>query len=338
MRPAPEIGPRGLPLAFSIGPLRIEPALVLAPMEGVTDLAFRRLIRAMGPVGMTWTEFVPGAGVSRGEDRWLRMAAFDPDERPIVVQLYGREPAVLAEAAARLQDQGCSAIDINMGCPSRKVCAHSGGSALMREPERVRRIVAAVRAAVSLPLLVKMRAGYDHEHRNAPEIAWIAQEEGADAVTVHWRTRADLFGGERRLDAIAAVVQRLSLPVIGNGDIVDAESAAQTFRETGCHGLMIGRGAMKNPWVFTQIAAWLRGQPVPPVDAAARRAALLRYIDACQDLFARNERGDPARATLGRLKQLAKYFLDEDEGRRALLRAEDLAAARAMVEELLPAA
>jgi tRNA-dihydrouridine synthase B len=332
------IGPRGLPISFQVRDLRVEPGLVLAPMEGVTDLAFRRLVRAMGPVGMTWTEFVPGEGIARGEERWLRMAAFDPDERPVVVQVYGRRPDVLAEAARLMQYQGCSAIDINMGCPSKKVCAHSGGSALMKEPQLVAEIVRAVRAAVQVPLLVKMRAGFDHQTRNAPEIAWIAQEEGAEAVTVHWRTRADLFSGQRELDTIAAVVDRLRVPVIGNGDIVDVQSAEAMLRQTGCDGLMVGRGAMRNPWIFVQLAAWLHGDPLPRIESAQRHQALLRYLDSCQEQFAqapRGRHGDPDRATLGRLKQLCKHFLDEqgDEARTAVLRSETLAEARSRVAD-----
>lgn len=337
------LGPLGLPVSFQVRDIRVQPGLVLAPMEGVTDLAFRRLVRAMGPVGMTWTEFVPGEGIARGEDRWMRMAAFDADERPVVVQVYGRKPEVLAEAARRVQDQGCTAVDINMGCPSKKVCAHSGGSALMKDPALVAEIVRAVRAAVSVPLLVKMRSGFDHDNRNATEIAWIAQEEGAEAVTVHWRTRADLFGGQRQVDRIAAVVDRLRVPVIGNGDIVDVESAEAMLRETGCDGLMIGRGAMRNPWIFVQLAAWLNGEPLPVIGSAERHAALLRYLDACQEQFAatpRGRHGDPSRATLGRLKQLCKHFLHDEDGleaRTAVLRSESLVEARARVGECFAA-
>lgn len=342
MHPSTVLGPRGLPVRLQIRDVVVDPGLVLAPMEGVTDLAFRRLVRAVGGVGMTWTEFIPGEGLARGDDRWVRMAAFDPDERPVAVQVYGRDPALLAEAARRVQDLGATIVDINMGCPSKKVCAHSGGSALMREPALVAAIVRAVRAAVEVPLTVKMRSGFDAGQRNAPDIAFIAQEEGAEAVTIHWRTRADGYGGERAVDRIAATVDRLSVPVLGNGDVVDPHSAEAMLRQTGCDGLMIGRGAMRSPWVFRQVGAWLHGLPVPEVTAADRRDALLAYLDGCRSHLADNPRGRGGldggrldRAALGRFKQLCKHFLDDVPGgqevRTQVLRSGSAAQAEALV-------
>ncbi len=291
-----------LPDHYYVRDIRIAPNLVLAPMEGVTDLTFRRLVRQVGGTGLTVTEFIASEALRRGVARTEEMARFDPDERPIAVQIYGRNPEAMAEAARIVEDSGATICDINMGCPSKKVCAHSGGSALMKDPELARDIVRAVRAAIRIPLTVKMRSGFDHEHRNAPDLAWMCQEEGAEAITIHWRTRADLYGGTRAVDKIAETKSRLRVPVIGNGDIVDAASARRMFEETGCDGVMIGRGAIKNPWVFLQIAQELRGEAPIVVDAVEKRRVLIGYFAGIQDHF-RTDRG-----TLGRMKKIANYF------------------------------
>jgi len=287
-----------------IGTVDISPNLVLAPMEGVTDLTFRRLIRSVGGCGLTVTEFVPAAGLANDDRKFLDMVRFDPDERPLAIQVYGRDPGILAEGARVAEALGADIVDVNMGCPSKKVCAHSGGSALMKEPDLARAIVRAVRAAVSVPFTVKMRAGWDAEHRNAPDLAWMCQEEGVDAVTVHWRTRTDLFGGERRLDTVAAVVDRLSIPVLANGDVVDAASALDTLARTGAAGLMIGRGAVRNPWVFREIEAALAGRPAPVVTDDDRERILLDYYGSVR----RHSRTDLY--ALGRMKKIARYFTD----------------------------
>ena len=214
-----------LPREFYIRDVRIAPNLILAPMEGVTDLTFRRLIRRIGGAGLTVTEFIPAEGLRRDIPRVMEMVRFDPDERPVSVQIYGRLPGALAEGAKVAEDLGATIVDFNMGCPSKKVCAHSGGSALMKEPELARDLVRAIRAAVKIPFTVKMRSGWDHDHKNAPDIAYMCQEEGAEMVAVHWRTRTDGYGGTRELDTIREVKRRLSIPIVANGDIVDATSA-----------------------------------------------------------------------------------------------------------------
>lgn len=295
----------GLPRAYTVrDDLVIAPNLVLAPMEGVTDVTFRRLIRAIGGCGLTFTEFIPAHGLSRRGARELLMAQFDEAERPITIQVFGNDPAVLAEGARVVQDLGADAVDLNMGCPSKRVCAHSGGSALMKEPELVRDIVRAMRAAVRIPFTVKMRAGWDPEHENAVEIARISEGEGAEAVAVHWRTRTEKYGGTRRLDVIADVKQAVHVPVLANGDIVDVASAHQTLLQTGVDGLMIGRGAIKDPWVFRRIHAAQRGEALPVVDEAEKMRVLLRYFAEIRARF-RTDKG-----ALGRFKKIAKYFVD----------------------------
>lgn len=292
-----------LPVSYRVrDELVVSPNLVLAPMEGVTDVTFRRLIRQIGGCGMTFTEFIPARGLSRRGTRELLTATFDEDERPITIQVFGNDPELLAEGARVAQDLGCDAVDLNMGCPSKKVCAHSGGSALMKEPELVQRIVRDMRSAVSIPFTVKMRAGWDPEHENAVEIARICEGEGAEAIAVHWRTRTEQYGGTRRLGVIADVKQAVSVPVLANGDIVDAESALHTLRQTGVDGLMIGRGAIRDPWVFRSIEAALHGRPAPIVDELERKRVLLGYFEAIRPFF-RSERG-----ALGRFKKIARYF------------------------------
>ncbi len=290
---------------FRIRDIAVDPPLVLAPMEGVTDLAFRRLIRSIGGCGLTVTEFIPGRSLAGAHRQALAMAAFDPDERPVSVQVYGREPAVLADAARFVQDElGADIVDLNMGCPSKKVCRNSGGSALMREPALAREIVAAMRAAVTIPFTVKMRAGWDHDLRNAPEIAEMCEGEGVEMVAVHWRTRADKYGGERELGTIRRVKERVRIPVLANGDVVDEPSALQTLAQTGCDGLMIGRGAIRDPWVFRKVEAALAGAPPVVVDLAERQRVLLAYYAVLQQQFA-TEKG-----ALGRMKKIARYFAD----------------------------
>jgi len=290
------------PNHYFIRDIRIEPNLVLAPMEGVTDLTFRRLVRQIGGTGLTVTEFVASEGLRRGAAKMEEMARFDPDERPVAVQIYGRDPVAMAEAAKIVQDSGAGICDINMGCPSKKVCAHSGGSALLKDPDLAKEIVRAVRAAITIPLTVKMRSGFDASNRNCPDVAWMCQEEGVEAITIHWRTRADLYSGTRAVDKIAEAKQRVRIPVVGNGDIVDFESAARMFHDTGVDGVMVGRGAVKNPWVFLQIGQQMRGEAPMVVTADEKRKVLLGYFQSIRDAF-RSDHG-----SLGRMKKIANYF------------------------------
>ncbi|MEQ1505481.1 MAG: tRNA-dihydrouridine synthase [Myxococcota bacterium] len=282
--------------------LELATPLVLAPMEGVTDVTFRRLIRAVGGCGLTVTEFIPGAALSGGHRIALRAAQFDPDERPVSIQVYGRDPDVLADAARYVQDLGADVVDLNMGCPSKKVCSRSGGSALLKEPDHARTIVRAIRAAVTIPFTVKMRAGWDPSHRNAPDVAAMCEDEGAEMIAVHWRTRTDGYGGERRLDTIAEVVQRVKVPVLANGDIVDEASALDTLAQTGAAGLMIGRGAIRDPWVFRRIDRAMRGEPPLVVDDAERERVLLGYFATLRACF------DSDKGALGRMKKIANHF------------------------------
>jgi nifR3 family TIM-barrel protein len=271
-------------------------------MEGVTDLLFRRLVRQIGGCGLFVTEFIPALGLTKDVPVALKSAEFAPDEYPISIQIYGREPELMAEAARYVQDLGPTMIDLNMGCPSKQVVKRSGGSALMREPEQARRVIRAMRAATELPFTVKMRGGWDHEMRNAPEVARMCEDEGVEGLSVHWRTRADGYKGERRLDIIAEVVDQVSVPVFANGDIVDVESARSTRAATGCAGLMIGRGAIRDPWVFERIRRDECGLPPIEVGADEKERVLLGCYAAIRD-DSRTDLG-----ALGRMKRISRYF------------------------------
>ncbi|MFK7928059.1 MAG: tRNA dihydrouridine synthase DusB [Myxococcota bacterium] len=321
----------GLPRRFAIRPdYVIEPNLVLAPMEGVTDVTFRRLIREIGGCGLTFTEFIPARGLSHRSARELLLAQFDEDERPVVIQVFGNDPAVLAEGARVAQGLGCDGVDLNMGCPSKRVCAHSGGSALMKDPALVAQIVRSMRDALTIPFTVKMRAGWDLEHQNAPELAKICQEEGAEALAVHWRTRTELYSGTRRFDTIAAVKQSVTIPVLANGDVNDVQSAHEMLVHTGVDGLMIGRGAIRDPWLFRKIGAAMRGEPAPVIDELEKKRVLLAYFAAIRDRF-RNDKG-----ALGRFKKIAKYFVDGVRGgaelKQLVLRSQSAEQAIALIE------
>lgn len=313
------------PTSYALGPLTISPPLVLAPMEGVTNLVFRRLVRGFGGLGLTYTEFFPSKDLARSQGRLSQLDDVDPDEAPLAIQLFGRDPDLMARAAVILEERGAQIIDINMGCPSKRVCSNSGGSALMREPDLAVEIVKKVRAAIKVPLSVKMRSGFDAAHRNAPELARRFEDEGVNALAIHWRTREDGYDGIRDVEMIARAVEAVSIPVLGNGDIVDIASAQAMLDETGCAGLMIGRGAIENPWLPRQLEQWLKGQPVTPVSATERAQAILRYAQDLSQTFGSDH------AALGRVKMMIRHVSQSlpcgEQLKRSSCRERDLDAA-----------
>jgi tRNA-dihydrouridine synthase B len=264
-----------------IGALEISPAVLLAPMEAVTDLPFRTICEELG-AALTFTEFLSAEALTRGATKTLGRMWPSLGGRRFAVQIFGREPDALARAAGMAVDVGASIVDINMGCPAKKVTAGACGSALMREPALAASLVAAVRRAVpaEIPVTVKHRAGWDDCSLNAPEFALRLVEAGAAMITVHGRTRAQGFSGSVRLEPIAAVRAALprEIPVIGNGDVKDVAAYARMKAETGCDGVMIGRGAMGNPWFFRTLAALERGEPDPgPATLAEKRDVWRRH-------------------------------------------------------------
>lgn len=239
---------------MKIGNLTIDPPVIMAPMVGVSNWPFRLLCRRFG-AGLAFTEMVPAAAIVRGKmgPDVLSALKTHPDDRPLGFQLFGSDPQEMAEAAHTLSAFDADIIDINMGCPSRKVVNGGSGCALMHDLERARQMVRSVRAVVKVPLTVKMRLGWDNESINAAELARICEAEGADAVTVHGRTRVQAFAGETDLGRIREVVEAVAIPVIGNGGIMSSAGAKKMIEATGCAGIMVARGAKGNPWIFTEI-------------------------------------------------------------------------------------
>jgi tRNA-dihydrouridine synthase B len=273
------------PQPLRVGPLVIDPPLLLAPMAAVTNPPMRTLCEEMG-CGLTLTEFLPAHAVAHGVEKVVRNMTAGARGRPFGVQIFGRLAADMAGAGRAAVAMGASLVDINMGCPAKRVVAGECGSALMRTPDLAADLVAAVRAAVpaDVPVTAKVRAGWDDKHRNAPEFAARLVEAGAAMITVHGRTRAQAFSGRADLHIIREVKEAVGVPVIGNGDVVDAESMLGMLDATGCDGVMIGRGAMGNPWIFSRLAAVLAGRPNPGPPSIVERHETLRrhyalYLD-----------------------------------------------------------
>jgi len=231
---------------MKLGSLYLSSNLVLAPLSGITDYPFRHLAREMG-CGLVFTEMVSAEGLLRKGKSFLRIGK---DEHPVSAQLFGSNPEILAEAAQRAESMGADAIDINMGCPAKQVVETGAGVDLMRFPEKVKGILKTVRREVKGPLTIKIRSGWDGEHINAVEISKIAEDCGADAVSIHPRTKVQGFRGRADWDLIGEVKKTIGIPVFGNGDVTTPLLAKKMLEETGCDGVMIGRGALGNPWIF----------------------------------------------------------------------------------------
>jgi len=261
--------------------LLAENDVFLAPMAGVTDRSFRILCKEMG-CGLTYTEMVSAKGLHYGgsERRTVSLLSIDPLEAPAAVQLFGSDPDILAEQAAALSKRlgdFLALIDINMGCPAKKIVSNGEGSALMKDMGRARAVISAVAQAVDLPVTVKFRKGWDDASVNAVEFAVMAQDAGADAVTVHGRTREQQYAGRADWDIIRRVKEAVHIPVIGNGDVVSAADYFHMKEQTGCDGVMIARGAMGNPWIFAEIRAAKRGLPFVPPSPKERVEMALRH-------------------------------------------------------------
>ncbi len=265
-------------LGFSVAGVRIDNPMVLAPMAGVCDAPFRRICKEMG-CGLVYTEMISAMALMYDNHRTLEMLRIFDDERPVAVQLFGSRPDVMARAAAAVERLGADIVDINMGCPAPKIVRGGEGSALMRRPALAWDIVGAVRAACNVPVTVKIRKGWDEETANAVEFAVGCVGAGADAVAVHGRTQTQGYSGAADWSVIARVAQAVSVPVLGNGDVVTPEGAARMLEETGCAGVMVGRGALGNPWIFRRALHYLSsGELVAEPGAHEKIAMALRHL------------------------------------------------------------
>ena len=287
---------------FKIGDVTVDPPCILAPMEGITDRMFRGLIRSLGGCGLTVTEFVSSEAMTRHVRQAWKMAELDPLERPVSIQIYGRNTDRMAEAARYCIDLGADIVDINLGCPSKSVTSGCSGSALMREPELAYEIFCAVQEATSRPFTVKMRTGWCQDSRNAPEIASLAEKAGAQMVAVHGRTRMDMYKNTADWTFINEVVKAVSIPVVVNGDILTIQDAHRALELSGAQGVMVGRGIMRNPWLLLQISQSLKGiKPFVPT-LSDRHEILTRYLKM------RAMVSEKEHVQLGRMKKVITYF------------------------------
>jgi len=286
---------------FKIRNIDIDPPLVLSPMAGVTDYTFRRLIKRRGGVGLVVSEFISVEGLTRGNPKSKRQMRFDAEERPYAVQIFGGKADRMAMGAEMAEEVGADILDVNCGCPAPKVVRNGGGSGLLRDPELLETILTGIKKSISIPLTLKVRTGYSDASINVVDIAKMAEQCGVEHIQVHGRTREQGYKGLANWDLIAAVKQAVTIPVSGNGDITTIEYGMRKWRETGVDGILIGRGAMQNPWIFRQFADALAGREPYQPDVTEKKDVLLEFFSMCREEMAEI-------IALGKMKQLAGQF------------------------------
>jgi tRNA-dihydrouridine synthase B len=286
---------------FKIRDIEINPPLILSPMAGVTDYTFRRLIKRRGGVGLVVSEFISVEGLTRHNPKSKRQMRFDESERPFAVQIFGGQPERMRMGAEMAEEVGADILDVNCGCPAPKVVKHGGGSGLLRDLPRLEIILKEIKKAISIPLTLKMRVGYSDSTINAVEVAKMAEACGVEHIQVHGRTKEQGYKGLANWDFIRAVKEAVSVPVSGNGDITTIEYGLRKWRESGVDGILIGRGAMQNPWIFRQFQDVLEGREPYQPDLEEKKSVLLEFFEMLQEEM-------PEIVALGKMKQLAGQF------------------------------
>lgn len=293
---------------MKIGAVTLPSPFAIAPMAGMTDTAFRRLVKRHGGCGLVVTEMVSSEGLVRGIDRTLEYAEYTQEERPVSIQIFGGDPDKMAAAARIVEGMGADIVDVNMGCPVPKIAKHNAGCSLMREPTHAATVIAAMTNAVKIPVTVKMRAGWNDDERNAPVLARMVQDAGAAAVTVHGRTAQQSYSGSADWDLVAQIAADLTIPVFGSGDCVEAEQIIDRMN-AGVKGVLVGRGVLRNPWILAQASDIAAGRAPRVVTLENRGQFLLDYIDLLV-----HERVDEARAVshdrwvINKLRALASWY------------------------------
>lgn len=264
---------------MKIGSINLAAPFALAPMAGMTDTAFRRLVKRRGGCGLVVTEMVSSEGLVRGIDRTLEYAEYTEEERPVSIQIFGGDPAKMADAAQIVEGMGADIVDVNMGCPVPKIAKHNAGCSLMREPAHAQAVVTAMARAVKIPVTVKMRAGWSDAEINAPELARRMQDAGARAIAVHGRTAAQSYSGSSDWALIDRIAGSIGIPVFGSGDCIEPSQLVEKMASGRVSGVLVGRGALRNPWIFEQAAALARGERPREVTMQERGQFLLEYVD-----------------------------------------------------------
>jgi tRNA-dihydrouridine synthase B len=306
----------------------LQPAQILAPMAGITDTVFRRFIKRLGGCGLIMTEFVSSEGMLRQNLKSQRFLYYTPEERPITAQIFGADPERLAEAARMIEDLGFDLIDLNLGCPAKKV-VKCGGSGLLRDLALLELIFRKIRAAVSIPFTVKIRTGWSDEEIVAVPVARLAEDSGVEAIAVHGRTREQGFSGRARWDVIAEVKREVRIPVIGNGDVFTPRDAEALQRATGCDAVMIGRAAPTNPWIFRQMSDYFSTGCYQEPSEADRYQLIRTYYRMLAE--------EEIPGAIGKMKQFASWFThgvrNGTELRRSVQSAEDVREVLSRVDE-----
>ena len=285
----------------------MDPPLVLAPMAGVTDSPFRQTIKELGGCGLVVTEFISSEALTRGYKKSFFKLDFLPSERPLSMQIFGGDPDRMVEAARLTEEVGADIVDINLGCPVRKVVKSGAGSYLLRDVPKLGKILERIRAVLTVPLTIKIRSGWDQSCINARDVARCAQESGVDAVTLHGRTKTGGFSGLADWGIVADVKAAVKIPIIGNGDLRYPEDAGRVLRETGCDGVMFGRGVLANPWLIRQSYEVLSGREPQPPSAEDRWKVLLRYVELARP-------SSDEHCLRDRLKKISNYFSHDMPG------------------------